>query len=178
MAKNKRTDLDYLYGMSIYHEGKKALYSPFFSKKAYIINENNISHYTSYIQSYLIAMLVFLVSYILSKKLLLSIVLTILFLGVQIFLFYRNFIKKASFIDDFKKPHRESFIERQAANMDAKACWTVIICCPLLATFIMLNAYLNHYEGFNFILMVIIALIALAYGVLHLFVLRKIKERQ
>ena len=103
---NKKKDYDpkQLYGMSVYHDDKHTVYSPFFSKKGYLINENNVRAYVSYIQGYLIALLVFSVSYIIRKELLLPTLLALFFLISNIATFYMSFIKKAGVIDNYKKP--------------------------------------------------------------------------
>ena len=67
-SKKKKISPSDLNGISIYHEEKRTVYSPFFSKKAYIINENNVNQYVSYIQGYLIALIIFVVSYIIYRK--------------------------------------------------------------------------------------------------------------
>ena len=46
MANNKKNIKPFeLNGISIYHEQKRTVYSPFFSSRGYIINENNIREY-------------------------------------------------------------------------------------------------------------------------------------
>ena len=160
-----------LNGISIYHEEKRTVYSPFFSKRAYIISENNVSYYVSYIQGYLIAILIFLIAYMLYRKPLLPILLTLAFLASNIFMFYRSFIAKANIIENYRKPKRDSFAARQADTMSEGNILTVIICSPLLAAAIMFNSHLNHYEGGMFYLMLAISAVTLAYGLLHIYVL-------
>ena len=169
--KDKKYDLNALYGMSIYHDSKRTVYSPFFSKKGYILTENNVEHYISYIQGYLIAMMIFIVVQIFYKRIWLSLSLTLVFLVSSIYMFYKSFISKAAIIEDYKKPRREGFVARQARSLETKNIWTIILCSPLLSAMIMLNSYLNHNEGASFYLMVVIALIALFYGILHIYVL-------
>ena len=165
-----------LNGISVYHEQKRTVYSPFFSSRGYIINENNIGEYVSYVQSYLIAIIIFLGSYIIYRKFWISIFLSLAFMASTIFIFYRNFLSKANVIDDYRKPARDSFIQRQADSMDEKNIRTIIICSPLLAVCILIHSYLNQYEGAMFYMMDFIAAVSLAYGVLHVFVLLRKKK--
>ena len=169
--RDKKYDLNALYGMSIYHDSKRTVYSPFFSKKGYILTESNVEHYISYIQGYLIVMMIFLFVQILYKKIWLSISLASVFLASSIYMFYKNFISKAAIIEEYKKPERERFVARQARSLETKNIWTIILCSPLLSAMIMLNSYLNRNEDASFYLMVVISLIALFYGILHIYVL-------
>ena len=170
-SKKKKISPSDLNGISIYHEEKRTVYSPFFSKKAYIINENNAGQYVSYIQGYLIALIIFVVSYIIYRKPLIPVLLTLMFMASTIFIFYRNFLSKANTIDDYKKPKRASFAIRQASSLSQEEIWTIIIASPLLAAAIMYNAHLNHYEGVMYYFMLFISIVALAYGILHIYIL-------
>ena len=170
---NKKKDYDpkQLYGMSVYHDDKHTVYSPFFSKKGYLISENNVKEYFNYIQGYLIALLVFSVAYIIRKELILPVLLALFFLISNIVTFYVSFIKKAGVIENYKKPERDSFAVRQAKSLESKNIWTIIICCPLLAAATMLYSYLNHYEGFMFYMMMLISVFVLLYGFLNIYIL-------
>ena len=172
MAKTKlNNDPRQLNGMSIYHDDKRTVYSPFFSKKGYIITENNIKGYTSYIQGYMMTILVFCISYMFTKNLLVPLLLAAIFLGSTIGTFYFSFIKKAGVLENYKKPERDSFVVRQANTLDSSNIITMIVCCPLLAGCLMFLSYLNHYEGFNFWMMTFIAVLVLLYGVLNIYIL-------
>ncbi len=160
-----------LNGISVYHEQKRTVYSPFFSSRGYIISETNVKEYVSYIQSYLIAIVIFLVSFIFYRNFMISFLLCFVFMISTIYIFYRNFLSKANIIEDYKKPKKDSFIQRQANSMDEKNIWTIIICSPLLALSILVHSYLNHYEGFMFYTMVFISAVSLIYGILHVAVL-------
>ena len=172
MAKNKRlNDPSELNGLSIYHDEKRTVYSPFFTKKAYIITEKNISEYISYIQGYLMALLVFAVAYIFTGNLILSVVFGLLFMISTIVVFYIRFIKKAGVIDDYTKKERDNFIVRQAKGLDRKNIITIIICSPLLAIMLMLNSYINGFTGVTLYFSGFVALVALLYGILHIYIL-------
>ncbi len=170
---NKKKDYDpnQLYGMSVYHDGKHTVYSPFFSKKAFLIDKSNVRDYVNYIQGYLIAIMVFSVAYIIRKELLLPVLLSLFFLISNIVTFYMTFIKKAGIIENYKKPERDSFAVRQAKSLESKNIWTIIICCPLLAAVTMLYSYLNQYEGFMFYMMLFISVFVLLYGFLNVYIL-------
>ena len=172
MAKNKKEiDPKDLNGLSIYHDEKRTVYAPFFSKKAYIITEKNIKEYISYIQGYLIALMIFAVAYIVTKNPLIGILLAVTFLISSIVVFYINFIKKASVIEDYKKEPKDSFAIRQAKSLDRKNIITIIICCPLLALAFMLNSYFNKFTGAALYLSVAAAVASLLYGALHIYIL-------
>ncbi len=177
MANNKKNIKPFeLNGISIYHEQKRTVYSPFFSSKGYIINENNIREYVSYVQSYLIAIVIFLATYIIYRRFWISTLLSLAFMVSTIFIFYHNFLSKANVIEDYKKPARDSFVQRQADTLEEKNIRTIVICSPLLALCILIHSYLNHYEGSMFCMMVFIAAVSLAYGILHIFVLLRKKK--
>ena len=178
MAKKNRTTIDpkELNGISIYPEEKRTVYSPFFSKKGYILTSDNVRQYQSYIQGYLGALVVFVLAYLIYKNLTVSLILALLFMISTAVTFYFNFIKKANFIDNYNKPHRDSFAVRQASYLSTKQIWTIIICCPLLALAIMLNSYLNHYTGFMFYMMVIISIVSVLYELLHIYILKLKKD--
>ena len=172
MAKNKKEiDPKDLNGLSIYHDEKRTVYAPFFSKKAYIITEKNIKEYISYIQGYLIALMIFAVAYIVTKNPLIGILLAVTFLISSIVVFYINFIKKASVIEDYKKEPKDSFAIRQAKSLDRKNIITIIICCPLLALAFMLNSYFNKFTGAALYLSFAAAVASLLYGALHIYIL-------
>ncbi|MBQ6334877.1 MAG: hypothetical protein IJI46_07420 [Erysipelotrichaceae bacterium] len=168
--KEKNYDLNALNGISIYHENKRTVYAPFYSKKAYIINENNVSHYNTYIQGYLIAIVIFLLAQIFYRHLWVSLLLALLFMVSTFIIFKRNFLDKAAVIEDYKKPQRDNFITRQA-RLEKKNIRTIIICSPLLAAAILFNSYLNKVEGDMLYLMIFIAIIAVLYGLLHIYIL-------
>ena len=167
----KKMDPKDLHGISIYHEEKRTVYAPFYTNKGYIITENNINHYINYIQGYLIALLIFVLTYIVYQKVWIPLLLAIIFMVSTIVVFYRNFLSRANVIENYKKPQRDNFAIRQAKSLDEKNIWTVIICSPLLAIAIMFNSYLNKYEGGMYYLMLFISVVALAYGILHIYIL-------
>ncbi|MBQ3296004.1 MAG: hypothetical protein IJH00_05965 [Erysipelotrichaceae bacterium] len=172
MAKKKREyDPKELNGMSIYHDEKRTVYAPFFTKKAYIITEKNVNDYIVYIQGYLIALLVFSLSYIITKNFLLSLALGLLFIASTIAVFYFSFIRKAAVIENYNKKEKDTFIVRQAKFLERKNIITIIICAPLLAFMIMLNSYINNFNGAMFYFSVFIAAVAVLYGLLHVYAL-------
>ena len=168
MAKNKRQiDPKDLNGLSIYHDEKRTVYMPFFSKKAYIITEKNAKDYVSYIQGYLIALMIFAVAYIVTKNPLIGILLAVTFMISNIAVFYMNFIKKAN----YNKAPRDNFAIRQAKSLDRKNIITIIICCPLLALAFMLNSYFNKFTGAALYLSIAAAIASVLYGLLHIYIL-------
>ncbi len=160
-----------LSGLSVYQDGKRTVYAPFFTSKGYIINEDNGQHYVSYIQSYLITLLIFSVSYIITKNLLVSAGLAVFFMIGNVINFYMTFLKKAPVIDPYKKPAKDNFAVRQAKSLEVKNIVTIIVCCPILAAVLLLNGYVNKFEGFAAYLNWFTAGCALFYGLLHVYIL-------
>ena len=179
MAK-KNTKRNYdpavLHGISIYQDEKRTVYSPFFTESGYVITPENCRNYVSYIQGYLMSLLVFSIAYLITRNMLISISLSAAFIIGNIISFYQNFIRKASVIRPYRKPARDSFSVRQARSLEVKNIITVIVCCPLLAATLLLNGYINHFEGMALYLNVFTSICALLYGFLHVYILM-IKKR-
>ena len=104
--KKEKYDVQSIQGISIYHEDKRTVYSPFFQQKGYILSENNVHAYVSYIQGYLVALVVFVVAFIIYRRFLIPFILALLFMISTIVSFYLNFIRKANVIENYKKPER------------------------------------------------------------------------
>lgn len=171
MAKEKRKILARdLQGMSIYHDEKRIVYSPFFTKNGYVLTDDNCKEYRNYVTNYLFALLIFSIVYIVTKNLVPAILLGILFMIGAIIAFYLKFIKKTTIIPNYKKPYKDNFFNRQAKNLDNKRIWTIIICCILLAFFIVLNGKLSNFEGSYLYLNTFFAIVAIVYGLIHLYI--------
>lgn len=172
MAKQKRKILAKdLQGMSIYHEDKRTVYAPFFLKSGYVLTDDNCKEYRNYVTNYLFALLIFSVVYIVTKNIVPSIILGLLFLVGAIIAFYLRFIKKTAVIPNYKRPYKDNFFNRQAKNLDNKRIWTIIICCILLAFFIVLNGKLSNFEGSYLYLNSFFAIVAIIYGLMHVYIL-------
>ena len=97
MAKEKRKILAKdLHGMSIYHEDKRSVYAPFYSKNGYVLTDENCKEYRSYVTNYLFALLIFSIVYIVTKNIVPALLLGLLFLIGAIIAFYLRFLKKAA----------------------------------------------------------------------------------
>lgn len=165
MAKKRnKNDPESLNGLFIYHDAKRTVYAPFFSRNAYIVNKENTSQYTAYIEGYLLSLLIFSIFYIVTKNLLLSIIIALVFLFYNLLSFYRNFIKKASIIENYKKPAKQSFVARQAENLETKNLLTVIVCCFLLSLVILYNGYINRFTGVTYYLNLILSISSFIYA--------------
>ncbi len=171
MNRKKERDPSSLNGLSIYHDGKHTVYAPFYSRRAYILTKENAGAYVSYIQGYLVTLLVFVAAYIIYRKIWMPVILASLFLISTFVSFYLNFLRKANVIEDYRKPHRDSFVTRQAASLEEKNILTIIISSPLLAAALMFHSYLNHYEGAMFYIILAVAVVAALYGLLHVYIL-------
>lgn len=172
MAKNKRRyDPRSLKGASIYQEEKRTVYSPFFTKKGYIITENTYKAYTQYVQGYLIALLIFSVAYIITKNMWISVGLGGAFFIGTIVSFYINFIKKAVLIEHYTKLKKDNFFIRQAKTLPFKNLIVMTICSFLLSGMIMLNGYINSFTGTYFILNTSLAIVALIYAFMNVYII-------
>jgi hypothetical protein len=92
--------------------------------------------------------------------------------------FYRNFIQKTAVIENYRKPQRDDFINRQAASLQTANIITIIICSPLLSLAIMTNSYINSFKGGLFYLSIFIAAVFVFYGLLHVYILYIKKKKQ
>lgn len=172
MAKEKRKILAKdLHGMSIYHEDKRSVYAPFYSKNGYVLTDENCKEYRSYVTNYLFALLIFSIVYIVTKNIVPALLLGLLFLIGAIIAFYLRFLKKAAKIPNYKRPFRDNFFYRQAKNLDNKRIWTIIICCVLLAFFIVLNGKISKFEGSYLYLNTFFAIVAIVYGIMNVYIL-------
>lgn len=168
-----------LHGMSIYHDEKRTVYAPFYSKNGYILTNENCKEYKNYVTNYLFAFLVFSLAYIFTTKLWFSVLLGVLFLIGAFIAFYLRFIKKATIIENYKRPYKDNFFLRQAKSLDNKRICTIIICCVLLCLMILLNGKIANYEGSYLYLNYFFAAVALIYGFMNLYIFflkKKIEE--
>ncbi len=168
--KKKKYELQSLNGISIYHDDKRTVYSPFFQRKGFILSENNVHAYITYIQGYLVAPVAFFAAYIIWRNVWISLLAALVVILVTIVNFYLNFIRTASVIEDFERPVSDTFITRQA-SLEKKRLWEIILCCPILAGLIMLYSYLNGFEGGIYYIMLATAIASILYGLLHLYIL-------
>ena len=172
MAKKNRTyDLNKLGGLSIYHDDKRTVYSPFFTDKAYIITEKNVDDYIGYTQGYLLGLVIFTLAFFITRNVWISIGLGLVFIISTTAVFYFSFIKKAGVIEHYNKKEKDSFIIRQAKTLDERNLKTIIIACPLLSLMVMVNAWINHFNGTMLYLSIIIALVVLIYCGIHIYAL-------
>lgn len=172
MAKQKRAIYaKNLHGMSIYHEEKRTVYAPFFTKNGYVLTDDNCKEYKNYVTNYLFAFLIFSIVYIVTKNIVPALLLGILFLIGAIIAFYLRFINKTAIIPNYKRPLKDNFFVRQAKNLDNKRIWTIIVCCVLLAFFIILNGKISKFEGSYLYLTYFFAAVSIIYGFMHLYIL-------
>lgn len=171
MANNKY-DPKLLRGISIYQDGKRTLYAPFYTKKAYILTEKNASHYINYIVGYLAALVIFEVVLIFSKNALLSLIAAIVTLIVNYLFFYFRCLSKAGQVTDFRKvKEKEPFIQRQANQLEYDRIYTLIICCILLVVILVFYMLWQDPDGiFYYITLGTIVLSAL-YGIINVMIL-------
>ncbi len=172
MAKNKRRyDPKSLKGAAIYQEEKRTVYSPFYTKKGYVITESTYKAYTQYVQGYLIALLIFSVAYIITKDMWISVGLGGAFFIGTIVSFYLNFIKKAVLIENYVKSKKDNFFVRQAKSLPFTNLIVMTVCSFLLSGMIMLNGYINSFTGTYFTLNTALAIVALIYAFMNVYII-------
>ncbi len=171
MATKKKYDPSLIRGISIYQDNGRTLYAPFYSKKAYIMTQNNAAHYINYIVGYIAAMVFFEIAYIFSKDLLISILIAIAVLIANFLFFYFNFIKKAGVLDGYKKEEKDGFILRQAKQLEYDRIYTLIICCILLVVIFYFYALWQDLEGIYLYIIVLSIIASAVYGLVNLAIL-------
>ena len=163
-------------GISICKENNKTIYAPFYSQKAYILNENNARHYVNYIVGYIAAMVVFEMVYIFSKNLLLSLLIGLLVLVINFVYFYFNFLKKASIQSDFKKQSKDSLILRQAKMLEYDRIYTLIVCSILLVVIFYFYMLWQKLDGIYLYIVIASIVMSALYGIFNFLIL--LKKRQ
>ena len=172
MENKNKYDPKTIRGISIYHEDKRTLYAPFYSKKAYILTQGNVRHYVSYMVGYIAAMVAFEVVCIFSKSIPLSIGAAILVLIANFLFFYFNFLKKAAVIENYDKVKKEeSFIVRQAKELDYDHIYTLIICCILLVVIFYFYALWQKLDGIYLYVILTCGIASAIYLVINIMIL-------
>ena len=147
MEKSKKYDPSNIRGLSIYHDDKRTVYAPFYSKKGYIMTEANTRHYVTYMAGYIAAVVALEVAVIFSKNTALSIGICLLVLIINFVSFYFNFLRKAAVIEDYPKQKKDNFITRQAKELEYDRIYTLIICCILLVVILYFYALWQKLDG-------------------------------
>ena len=165
---NNNYDPKLLRGISIYQDGKRTLYAPFYTKKAYILTEKNAAHYINYIVGYLAALVIFEVVLIFSKNTLLSLIIAILTLIINYLYFYFRCLSKAGQVTDFHKvKENEPFIQRQANQLEYDRIYTLIICCILLVVILAFYMMWQKPEGIFFYITLGTIILSALYGFIN-----------
>ena len=172
MAKKNKYDPSTIRGISIYHDDKRTLYAPFYSKKAYIMTPANTRHYVNYIVGYITSMVAFEFALILSKNTVISLIAAAAVLVVNFLFFYFNFLKKAAVIDDYTRQKKEGFIIRQAKELEYDRIYTLIVCCILLVVIFAFYAKWQDLEGIYLYIVILSIIISALYGFVNLAILR------
>ena len=181
MAQNNKYDPRLIRGISIYQEEKRTLYAPFYSKNAYIMTPNNSRHYINYIVGYIAAMVFFEIVYILSKNLLLSLCVAFGVIIINFLFFYFNFLKKAAVIENYAKKQKDSFILRQARQLEYDRIYTLIVCCILLVVIFVFYAMWQKLDGIYLVIIVLSIIMSAVYGFINLAILickRKLDQKK
>lgn len=171
MAKKSTYDPSGIRGISIYHDDKRTIYSPFYSKKGYIMNENNTRHYVNYILGYVTSMVAFEIALILSKSTPLSLLAAFVVLIINFIFFNRNFLQKAAVIENYSKEKKDGFITRQAKELEYDRIYTLIVCCILLVVIFAFYAKWQYLEGIYLYIVILSIIMSALYGFINLAIL-------
>ena len=169
--KKKNTGADFVNGLSVFHDEKRTVYCPFFSKTGYIMTDENCGEYARFSGSFVISLLIFTILYLFTKNFLPSLIVAILYVVVASLVFYFRFIKKAPTIENYKKPVSDNYFVRQAKQLTYKRLWTIILGC--IALFICLYIYglWQGLEDASYIANLLCASCALIYSGINVYIL-------
>ena len=173
MANKIKYDPELIRGISIYHDEKRTVYAPFYSKKAYIMTKNNAGHYISYVVGYIAALVVFEIVAIFSKSTPIATLAGILVLIINFLFFYFNFLSKAAVIENYSKAKKDGFISRQAKELEYDRIYTLIICCILLVVIFYFYALWQKLEGVYLYIVIFLGAASALYGIINVLILFK-----
>ena len=171
MEKNKKYDPSEIRGISIYHDGKRTVYAPFYSKKGYIMTESNTKHYINYMIGYIAAVVALEFAVIFTKNTPLSIGIALLVLIINFVSFYFNFLRKAAVIENYPRNKKDNFIIRQAKELEYDRIYTLIVCCILLIVIFYFYALWQKLEGIYLYIVVFIAVASVIYLIINIAIL-------
>lgn len=161
MANARQRKLSDLNDRFLYQYGKNYVYCGPFSKKAYILTNENAKAYSFFSTRYMIVLSIVVLLFILNVKPIISIIAGVISFIVFELAFRLKFLKDLPVVENFEKPKRLSTIENLTENFSTTRIAILIFCGVGLAILIPINAlYLQHYEG-----LILTANIAVAIGV-------------
>ena len=167
MAKKEKKQIrpSELRGGSIYQDGKRTVYSPFYTKNGYVIATKDVQAYTTFVQSFSLSPFLFLLSYLITRNILICVILS------PLFFFYTAFLNTATQIQNFKKPKKENFFKTQAETLDTSRIRTIILCSILLSVCFVIFGIMRTYFIEMRYLAYICAVLSLIYGFLYIYIL-------
>ena len=171
MAQKKKYDPSSIRGISIFKDDKRTIYAPFYSRKGYILTENNTGHYVNYVVGYIAAMVAFEFAAIFFKDTLIACLVGLAVLILNFVFFYFNFLRKAAVIEDFGRKPKENFILRQAKTLEYDRIYTLIICCILLVVIFVFYALWQDLEGIYLYIVLLSIAASAIYGFVNLAIL-------
>lgn len=177
MAKSKLTesrpvkahDLD---GMFIYHDKKnRVVYSNPFTKKGWIINDIDARDYLQYSMRIMYAAFGVLFGFIFFKNVLFAFIVGLIVYLVTTGFFVFKFLPRLPVIENFEKPEQEPYIIRNAKIQTKTSSVLMMIMAFSMGIFLIYNGFHNNYTGVSLVCDLLLAGIALVFGVLNLLVL-------
>ena len=173
MAKKEKKQIrpSELRGGSIYQDGKRTVYSPFYTKNGYVIATKDVQAYTTFVQSFSLSPFLFLLSYLITRNILICVILSLIFCAITLCFFYKDFVKNATMIQNFKKPKKENFFKTQAETLDTSRIRTIILCSILLSVCFVIFGIMRTYFIEMRYLAYICAVLSLIYGFLYIYIL-------
>lgn len=177
MSEEKKIEIS---GMNIYTDKKgRTVYYDFITKNGYIIPPNKYNSYTNYSIRLLVSVLVgYLSSLFLDNNYFYGFIVGVSTYIAYSFVFRKRFLSSLSVIPDFKRPYKESYIDRNVKNTSKKKNLSIVFVAMLLLPIIVLNLAVSGYDTFTLILSIALGTMALGFAIVHLIILKKQRDSE
>lgn len=161
MANTNQRKISDINDRFLYPYGKNYVYCGPFSKKAYILTNDNAKSYLLFSARYMIALSVTVLLFVVTSKALISLIAGIATFVVFELVFRLKFLTDLPTVENFVKPERANIIDSLVEKYTVWKMAVLIFCGIGLAVLIPINAYyLQKYEG-----IILTANFAVAIGV-------------
>ena len=179
MARNNRYSQD-IEGLFIYHDDKgRSVFSNPFMKNGYVIKRSDFRQYTVYSTKSLIALAIGTLPYLFVKNWYICIVVGLVAYAVLTAMFHFKYLPSCTKIENFVKPKREGFIER---NVRSQPLSQILISMGLSFLFVVAliyNLIQMKFQGIELVLYWLLIAVAAAYFILNcvLFTKKQVYEK-
>lgn len=165
-------------GMFIYRQNSQTMYAPPFSKKGYIITDNDVDSFVFFSSRFITAVSIGIIIAIISQKAWLSICLAVLYYIIMTCLFYFVFLRKLTSIEAFPVKKRPSFISDIITKNSVKTL--IIYLFLLLAAGIYFAVNLSQktiIDSSSYLSYALIIILSLFAGIIVYALIRKINDK-